>query len=222
MGVYVKNIGNCAYCGSEFIKRSSKKRPGKFCSIGCQRKGRNFKETILVFGKCLTCKKQFTQPKHWKSPCKYCSIPCMAEARGKNMRGKNHPNWKGGDERIGSVAICRKLKKEIGKCQRCGSKDQLHAHHKIKVKERPDLACDPTNIEIICAKCHAKEHPEYRGMLLRKRSGSYLNCQVCDKKFYVKKSKAARAKYCGMECSLTRTSIALRHSHTFRSYDAME
>ena len=43
-------------------------------------------------------------------------------------------------------------------------------HHKIPVKERPELALDLDNLVSLCNRCHAEEHPEkYRGESERDR-----------------------------------------------------
>ena len=47
-----------------------------------------------------------------------------------------------------------------GVCARCGASGvTLDAHHIIPKAERPDLAVDPANGEMLCVECHAKEHP---------------------------------------------------------------
>jgi hypothetical protein len=40
-------------------------------------------------------------------------------------------------------------------CAWCGRSDKVHVHHKIPVKDRPDLAGDSSNFITLCAKnCH--------------------------------------------------------------------
>lgn len=192
---------HCAYCSKEFFLKPKKNRPGKFCSQECQRKGRNFKTAPLVKGSCSNCKKEFTQPQWWKSPAKFCSIQCMSIVRGMNMRGEKHPFWKGGDVRTGIERLRKKLLNEIKNCQRCGSSEKLQIHHKISVSSRPDLANDPENVEVICVSCHAIEHPEYEGMLLRKKTRFTINCKRCNKEFQVQKSRMNK-KFCGISCSV--------------------
>lgn len=49
-------------------------------------------------------------------------------------------------------------------CQPCFRKKKLTpaniVHHIKPLKEFPELALDPDNLESICASCHNKEHPE--------------------------------------------------------------
>jgi 5-methylcytosine-specific restriction endonuclease McrA len=44
-----------------------------------------------------------------------------------------------------------------GKCERCG-KGGREVHHRIRVYDDPSLALDPDNGELLCIKCHKKEH----------------------------------------------------------------
>lgn len=149
----------------------------------------------------IFCKK----PSWWRSENKFCSIQCMSIIRGKNTSGSAHYNWKGGDNRTGSHTICKRIKKEIGKCQKCDSKENLQIHHKIKVSERPDLASDPKNIEIICVQCHAKKHPEFEGMLLKIKKRYATNCVECGKEYLVKKYKLKTTKCCSTTCNVKRS-----------------
>ena len=198
-----RTLKNCNYCKKEFLVLEKKNRPGKFCSQDCQRKGRYIKPEILLNLKCIECDKEFTQPKHWKSPGKYCSIQCMSVGRGKNMRGENHPKWSGGDNRSGSHTKCNRIKRSVGECQDCGSKENLNVHHIIKVSDRPDLVDDETNIEILCVKCHATRHPEYKAMILKIKDGKNVNCTKCGKQIYKPQSRIKDKNYCNNLCRLS-------------------
>jgi hypothetical protein len=192
---------NCEYCQKEFLARNWKNSPGKFCSQECQRKGRH-RETKMVHAKCKTCGSEFSQPKWWKSLAKYCSIKCMSKLRGENMRAEKHFRWKGGKGRPGKEKRAIKQAKLFsGKCENCGSVENLHGHHKIKYSERPDLCDLIENIQVLCCRCHALEHPEMnfivRPIVLK---GVYLNCVVCKKEFYVSQYKKETSKYCSNLC----------------------
>jgi len=62
------------------------------------------------------------------------------------------------------------LMRDGGMCQECMRKFRdgiirkprraTMVHHKIPVKERPDLALELDNLESLCDRCHAEEHPE--------------------------------------------------------------
>lgn len=190
----------CKFCKKKFHPNIQGK--GFFCSLECSRKGRAFKQTKTITFNCEWCGKEKTHPLYWKSPHKFCSIQCMANARGEKMRGENHPKWKGGSVRTECGPICRKIKKEIKECKRCGSREKLQIHHKIPVSERPDLAADETNIEIICVQCHAKEHPEYKGMLLKIKERFAGICTVCGNEYFDCKSKIEKRTCCSVKCSI--------------------
>lgn len=55
----------------------------------------------------------------------------------------------------------RRWTKEIlkrGKCEKCGSKEQLEAHHIIKWCDYPKGRVDPKNGQCLCHNCHTNEH----------------------------------------------------------------
>ena len=47
---------------------------------------------------------------------------------------------------------------EKGKCEKCGSKDHLEAHHIIKWCDYPRGRVDPNNGQCLCHRCHTNEH----------------------------------------------------------------
>lgn len=52
--------------------------------------------------------------------------------------------------------------KRDGKCVKCGSKDDLEAHHIKHFSEYPELALDLNNGITLCKKCHVNLHKEER------------------------------------------------------------
>lgn len=48
--------------------------------------------------------------------------------------------------------------KSKGRCEKCGSKDNLEAHHIIEWSEYPQGRIDISNGMCLCLKCHTKEH----------------------------------------------------------------
>ncbi len=202
-------IKNCKTCGIEFRAREWKNRPGIYCSNKCQTKGREKRKVKTITFRCETCKKECVQPLYWKCPHKFCSIQCMSKARGEKMRGEMHPRWNGGasKRKRPEKEMVKLIKNSHKKCEKCGIEGKLHAHHKIPVSERPDLSDVRENIEILCLECHAKEHPRFEGMMLKKKSGVILNCKVCLSEFYVPRYRENISKYCSRECSLKITNI---------------
>jgi hypothetical protein len=130
----------------------------------------------------------------------------MASARGKGMRGAKHPFWKGGSTKrpYELRVLIKKIVVQKNHCERCGKTSTLQGHHKIPYSTGTSSRNDPANIEVICADCHAKEHPKLAGMIARPRfrSGVILNCKICENSFYVPKYKESTAKTCSKSCSM--------------------
>lgn len=206
-----KKIGKiekkCEFCNKEFFSRHD--RPGRFCSKSCRAKG--IKKGITYFDFiCNECGIYYRKVKGQQKYNKFCSRICVIKAikNGKIYRpiSDKHPNWKGGiTERPyiarKAVLMAKRIKKE---CEKCGSTNNLHGHHKIKYSERPDLCDDINNIEVICRNCHALQHPEMANMLSYpiKRSGKIINCIICKNERYIAKYLFGTAKYCSSKCQL--------------------
>lgn len=122
-----EKTGTCMVCGKEF-KYYASNRSGNYCSRKCfhfHLKGVNhprYKDKIQVT--CEQCGKDFTiKPSLLKSK-RFCSYDCLMKWESEEWRGKNNPNWKGGDiERI---------------CQRCGRMFKVAQRH---VKAGKGLYC---------------------------------------------------------------------------------
>lgn len=71
--------------------------------------------------------------------------------------------------------------KSKGRCERCGSKENLEAHHIIEWSEYPQGRIDLNNGMCLCLKCHTEEHKfdkSYYMMKtkLRKKVALYDRC----------------------------------------------
>ena len=91
----------------------------------------------------------------------------MSAAKKGKYVGKLNSNWKGNlvsDEvRERRSYIAKKWRKQVTKrddhkCQKCGSRDKLHAHHIKDFKDHPDLRWDLNNGITVCVFCHEKIH----------------------------------------------------------------
>lgn len=91
---------------------------------------------------------------------------------------------------------------EIGRCERCGGREDLQGHHKVPRSVDLSLAVVRSNIEVLCATCHAAEHFPISGFIFRppRRKGVTLICDRCSKPFYVKLSQAHKVRNCSKEC----------------------
>jgi hypothetical protein len=84
----------------------------------------------------------------------------------KRKKGEGNNNWKGGitEERKAVRSGWRyrlwseKVRRRDGKCQDCGSKENLHAHHKERFLVNIERQYDVDNGITLCASCHYKYH----------------------------------------------------------------
>jgi 5-methylcytosine-specific restriction endonuclease McrA len=164
---------------------------------------------------CAVCGRIFSYRKGSRGTHEYCSNPCRWKGDGKKREGikrlnwklrkDGHPNWKGGiSDRPHEVreAVIR-AKAAVGKCLRCGSVEHLQGHHKVAYSEHPELGKVEENIEVLCSVCHAKEHPEFAGMIQipRVRSGLVHTCALCGKSYY-RPLHIVKTRFCSRSCSI--------------------
>ena len=151
---------------------------------------------------CEHCGKTFTRGFQARDQMRFCSTPCAR--KGVVLRNENHPNWKGGisDRKHAERDLLARAVTEIGKCERCGATEHLQGHHKVPRSVDRSLSMVRSNVVVLCAKCHAAEHPKIAGFVTfpREKHGTEIACVQCGKKFYIKKSAAGNAKYCSREC----------------------
>lgn len=50
------------------------------------------------------------------------------------------------------------------KCTSCGASGWLEVHHKIPVRQAPELAYDLGNVTCLCTSCHTKQTNAERGI----------------------------------------------------------
>lgn len=210
----------CVVCGSIFktYKFWAKRANGSiFCSRQCQVAGRIRHQASTLSAACKQCGKDFTRTKHRAGKMTYCSVECRK--RGAGLSGENHPmwgkpharsgsnhhNWRGGKAKGRGMtrSLIKRAKREIGKCERCGSAENLQGHHKARFSENKELQSERSNIEVICAPCHAIEHPDLAPMICfpRFKTGKTLNCTRCGKEYYRPLSAVPASKFCSMACT---------------------
>lgn len=165
-------ITNCKSCDQEFKTHEAwiKKGAGQTCSRECSYKVRKTKPKILIDKICETCFKDFKIRKGNGGNGRFCSVKCLSIWRGNTYKGSSHPCWKGGFNRTHkSKKIINELKKQIGICVLCGSKDNLQGNHIKPWKDFPEERENPLNIEIICIDCHADRNPKYKNFILSRK-----------------------------------------------------
>lgn len=156
-----KILKTCGNCSIEFYAR--KDRPGLFCSKSCSaRKSKRKKSGPSLI--CKICSNLYYVKPYRKFTSVYCSRLCLAKGRGENMRGEKHPKWKGGvtERPFFSRQKIRQRKKDIGKCEECGSTEKLEGHH------IHGFFNDGHQIIILCAECHSLKHPKLKNFIRRK------------------------------------------------------
>jgi 5-methylcytosine-specific restriction endonuclease McrA len=152
----------CPVCTKEFKRPHAHIRSKTHaCSLACSFILRPKKTKTLVFANCAQCGMEFSRRKGGEGPMKYCSIAC----RQLNVPKKeNHSRWNGGSSKRDhrTKKAIRDRVKAVGACQRCFSVLKLHGHHIKSYSAYPELRAEPSNIEVLCAICHALEHPDMK------------------------------------------------------------
>lgn len=152
----------CEVCGKHF-KSNQPKNANRFCSRECYDKFHNIKNKIRI---CPICGKNFEARTNED---KYCSQECHLKNLHSIYKGPNHWNWQGGiskenDERDSNeYKQWRKqvYQKDNYKCQKCGNKIKLNAHHIFSWKYYPNLRYEVSNGMTLCEDCHIKIHQKY-------------------------------------------------------------
>ena len=192
-------LKNCLICEKAIIRGRDWKafERAKFCSRECYRvslRGNKLREGT---GKhkpklCVTCGNQFKKghrlPEQWKVA-KYCSVACSIKSKigiprpdvakrmignknGRKLKGKNHPNWKGGvtpaNHLLRHSEEYNEWRKAVYKrdgwtCQECKVKQEHPiAHHLKSFHEYPDLRFIVENGMTVCRSCHLKIHNQMK------------------------------------------------------------
>lgn len=94
------------------------------------------------------------------------SAETIEKMRRAARRGSESNLWRGGADRAERLAIadwCAQYRSDFLRaasyqCNRCGTSERLELHHIETVAARPDLAREPSNIEVLCHKCHREHH----------------------------------------------------------------
>ena len=163
----------CIQCGREYQVNYSISRnrlpKKKYCSRTCASKAaiaERWKHHKPVLITCLQCGKQFSvRPSQTNR--KFCSVRCARNYPPnkqkailnlpRDMRGANHPRWKGGHpygpdwKRNAMLA----LERDNYTCVRCGAslrRSKRNVHHVIPWRVSKDNCL--TNLVSLCVSCH--------------------------------------------------------------------
>jgi len=144
---------------------------GIYCSKHCAGSRRPARKRTRLTVNCWTCGKHFE--KH-KSEIKknvgdkhFCSPVCWYIYN----QGENHAEWQGGTpdrQRLYSskewkAAALLVWKRDNGHCQRCGVRKEsyrkpFHIHHIVSFVSDESLRAEPSNLILLCEKCHKWVH----------------------------------------------------------------
>lgn len=155
----------CPVCHKYFEVKDKRQ---KVCSLVCagksatptpyaKRSPRSNPKKII--SECKLCGKEFTKKSNIQVYCSpkcrriYSSITSHRKRSGRSGTVESF-RWKN------NVHI-----RDNYTCQKCGSKEKLHAHHIIPFSLDESLRYEITNGITLCEKCHKKEHKRLRKQL---------------------------------------------------------
>lgn len=174
-----RNMVECYECGKKFHRKPfSEKRSSKnFCSRDCQMDYRERKTNIEI--ECDECGEKFIRKKSYLTNNKnehiFCSTGCRNKYYAYQMRGKNHPRWKGGIsyKKYGEYWLKQRrkvLKSDNHTCQICNKeredmgKREPQVHHiNANLQDDGTKNNDLDNLMTLCRECHNRT--EYNNWL---------------------------------------------------------
>lgn len=69
----------------------------------------------------------------------------------------NKPSRKVVKDRRWPALRLQALRRDGWQCVQCGSRVRLEVDHVQAVRDRPDLAFDLSNLQVLCARCHTRK-----------------------------------------------------------------
>jgi 5-methylcytosine-specific restriction endonuclease McrA len=164
----------CKNCGDTFIAPQQSR---KYCEQSCAGKDlfngednpcyRDAKTTTH----CKQCGDEYEVWEKFKDESTFCSKDCQATWRSNNLRGEDHPAWKGGwEEYYGphwEEQRQKCLERDEYECRACGMSQAEHheqfgtglnVHHVIPHREfeSTEAANDVGNLVAACSSCHSR------------------------------------------------------------------
>ncbi len=159
----------CERCGRAYFEQAPKRHT--LCSRACfaaWKLGRNGHNELTdgakqVVRTCLWCGRLFgvEQTLVARGGGRYCTTRCWGIARRKDPTRSSSPenSWR---QWRGFLKVRDALLHAPGSsCVRCGeirTHNNLVVHHRVPPKGNPALLFEPTNLELLCRRCHIAEH----------------------------------------------------------------
>jgi hypothetical protein len=139
----------CPICGSSFTVKRSHANKRVTCSYDCAAR-LNEQRLRGEEGVCEVCGKVFYALPHEVGKRRFCSLACSTENQRAPVVGRRE--W----DRSHRRKTWRKevLRRDDYRCQKCGSRERLEAHHIMPIGVRPDMAGEVANGIALCKVCH--------------------------------------------------------------------
>lgn len=229
---------SCLECGAAFqVKRSEVSRGhGLYCSRSCARSGTQRTGRTFHRASCQQCHRDFIYPKGGARAAKFCSNKCTGDfyasrysadykgidtvAAAGRIRPKRPvaPKWRKWKVEMTPVRVLiRELVQEVGKCQECGSTNNLHGHHIKSRSAHPELMTDRANIQILCVDCHAGKHPSVanliRASMNTRKTVKKKICIECGEPYKPDTRHYETALWCSRECRRGRRRSNMATTH---------
>lgn len=142
---------SCKQCGLQILVKPSRASRTKYCSKICHNNSmRGIRSPVTKV--CRECSSGFVI-----KPCiakirKFCSSKCANVFRGRHYdkNGSDHSRYTNGS----GIYRNKALGELGGKCNRCNRQDHLEVHHIDRDRKNNDIK----NLEVLCKKCHTREH----------------------------------------------------------------
>lgn len=145
----------CPNCDKSFTSTPWKvaNGEGRYCSRKCAAAGKTKTDNVII-RQCANCRSPFSvsKPQAARGNGQYCSKSCAALAQPRSpfqqRRGNSaYRTWR-------NAVFAR----DEHACQRCGSTDELRAHHILGWMMHPSLRFDIANGLTLCKPCHERHH----------------------------------------------------------------
>jgi hypothetical protein len=181
---YVRNkVVECKNCGEYRVYPASKSSGRKYCSNECAREDRDYDcfEKQGEIRECPECSEEFYVYPHSKDRRTFCSFECRGKRDSREVRGENHPNWKGVSDWADMINVSEEKRQKVYKrdnyeCWFCDVSQEahkmidgkrLHLHHVVPrriVAEKADSlqeadreANKMSNLITVCNICHTEK-----------------------------------------------------------------
>lgn len=152
----------CKKCSAKRLLRWKRIEEGKgdFCQCGCGQRVRMIRGQSLKFIRGHIGKTLISYRTQWGT-------------------AENNPNWKGDDALPESGRVRAERRFKLGPCKICGGKAE-NRHH----RDRNPLNNLPSNILILCDKCHCEIHLKEQGQygFIKRRREEEPRCAISELK----------------------------------------